>query len=137
MIQSITGSDEQFEQLEHLNGLFEAVVVGVGTGKIEFSSGPIHFVQINFKLLDGEHLLHWRGWLTDGGAPDLIRSLSTCGARMKDDDPTDFDGMLGAIVIVRVETVECVEAPGSTQSFIREILPFNSTAESSTDESGP
>jgi hypothetical protein len=106
-----------------------ATILRAGIGKIDFFD-PIHYVWIAFAPIDAHgptpphrirslpRILEWRGWLTDGGAPDLITTLMACGARMLDGDPTDLEGLTKEELTLHLATLECIEAPGSTRTFV-------------------
>jgi hypothetical protein len=94
-------------------------------GKVQFRDGDvIHYIWIRFFLLDppyGGRLFEWRGWLTPGAMYEAAPVLVACGARLKDDDVTDLDGLDTYAVSIHIKTIECVEAPGVVKTYIDSI----------------
>jgi hypothetical protein len=113
------------------DGFYTAKVVNAKIGKSDFNRGEttICYVLLAFAITDWRYvdrIFEWKGPITKGGFRRTAEVLHTCGARMEDDDFSDFHGIDKRTVEIELKTIECFEAPGTFRTFVRRIKPCSS-----------
>lgn len=113
------------------DGFYTAKVVNAKIGKSDFNHGEVTicFVLLTFVLTGWQHVdrvFEWKGPITKGGFRRTAEVLHLCGARMEDNDLSDFHGIDKTTVEIELRTLECFEAPGTYRTFVRAIKPCSS-----------